>query len=332
MGNLKIISARESIAIDVIKSISILSVITMHVVTISDAGVFIKLISSLWSMFGRVGVVSFFIIGGYLYNFSQSDGKVFWKKKFFRIILPWFFCATLTFVVRIILNPSFELMDYVKWVIGSGTWYYYVTIYTFFLLVFTWFCKNDKVLFFFIGLQFLSLMLYSFGFPTTMQGLFLTDYLNPLHWIGYFSAGILIRRYRVDLKLLKNRKITITVSTVALILCAGLQYVLDIYTYFHVVSMVFCVSAFVLIAAFSYRIANMQSATFLSRIGRSSYCIYLLHMQIVQGIIFNLPDSIVKDIFSPVIGLAIMTVLVFVGILICDKLPFGERIKMLVGL
>lgn len=330
MGQLQKLTDRESIAIDLMKAVSVLSVIAAHVVSFNESTLFSKLITSFWTVFGEVGVITFFVIGGFLYKRKPGDHKEFWKKKLSRILLPWFFCSAVTYGLTVILSKEWGLLSYARWVLGSGTWYYYITIYTLFLFIFKWFHEKDVILFFLIGIQIMFLTLRSFGITTTYSFGFFTDYLNPFHWAGYFSLGILTRKYRIDLRI-RNR---FMVSFSALIMVASLLVLCfnEIFTYFHIVSFVFCVSALILIATVSHKTANLKSAKNIGKIGTYSYCIYLLHMPIVQGVCSKLPAGLCKFLFSPFIGLSIMLILIFLGLHVCKKLPFGDKIKMIVGL
>ncbi len=327
----KTLTGRESITINVMKAISILSVIAAHVVSVSHTDLFSKTISSFWVLFGNVGVIAFFVMGGFLYNRKPCDNTMFWKKKFFRIIIPWLVCSLITYLLSAASARSFSSFSYFKWVMGSGTWYYYITIYTFYLLVFKWFCDNDIILWLLIVVQFVSLVLISFGISTTIPSRFFTDYLNPLHWIGYFSFGVLVRKHELHIKM-GQRKIIVIASYVLAIMCFCFLYINEIYVYFHIVSSLFCFATFIVIADISYKIAVLKMAKLIDKIGVYSYCIYLLHMQIVQRFLSKLPNSYFKIAFSPFIGLAIMLILINIGLLICKKIPYGDKIKMIVGL
>jgi len=331
MENPPKITDRESITINIMKSISILSVIAAHVVSLNKSNVASGIISSLWIAFGKVGVIVFFIIGRFLYKRKDKDHKEFWKKKFFRIILPWLFCSLMTYLLTVIVRKEFNAFACIKWVLGSETWYYYVTVYTLFLFIFKWFYKIDAILYFFIGLQIVLLTLQSFGIPTTYSFGFFTDYLNPFHWIGYFSIGVLIRKHCFHSTIMR-KKIVICLGSIVTMTSLFVLCYHEIHTYFNIVSFVFGVSSFILIAALSYTIAKYKAAKHIEKVGTYSYCIYLLHMQIVQGLLSRLPDSIAKIIFAPFIGLTIMLILIMVGLWICKKIPHGNKIKMVVGL
>ena len=330
MGNAKELTDRESITINIMKAFSVLSVIAAHVVPFSDVNFFYKAVSSFWCLFGSVGVIVFFVIGGFLYNRKPNDNKVFWKKKFFRIIVPWLVCSSLTYLVAAFLSHNFSVVSYLKWIIGSRTWYYYITIYMLFLFIFKWFYDKDIILCILIGIQMLSLILVTFGISTTISFGFITDYLNPLHWIGYFSFGILIRKYRLDLTIRKQKHIV-----VAYVLTFVLLFILsfkEIFTYFNIFSSMFCLFSLVILTDISYRIASLKIARHIGKIGIWSYCIYLLHMQIAQASISKIPNGIFKLVFAPFICLCIMCLLISVGLFICNKLQFGDKIKKIVGL
>ena len=106
----------------------------------------------------------------------------------------------------------------------------------------------------------------------------------------------------------------------------------QIFGYFHILSAVFCLCVLVAAADISYRTASVGAARYIGRIGTWSYCIYLLHMQIVQGTVLKIPDGVFKLVFAPFIGLALMVLLIGVVQFICNKLPFGDKVKKIVGL
>jgi peptidoglycan/LPS O-acetylase OafA/YrhL len=236
-----------------------------------------------------------------------------------------------TYAVSVILTGQLGPVGYLKWILGSETWYYYLSVYTCFLFVFKWFYAREGILWFWIAVQTLSLVLASIGISTTIPLPFFTDYLNPLHWVGYFSFGILVRKHRWDLILRKKKGIAAAAAFSALfflyILCSE-----RIFTYFHIATFVFCVSSLIASVAVAYAAAALPGADRIGKIGTYAFCIYLLHVQILQGITARLPDGIIKILFAPFIGLGIMLILISAGLALCKKLPFGEKLKALVGL
>lgn len=87
----------------------------------------------------------------------------------------------------------------------------------------------------------------------------------------------------------------------------------------------------VIIADVAYKISDTKVARKIEQIGICSYCIYLLHMQIVQGIVARIPNGLLKTMLTPFIGLFVMMICIFIGVSICNKLSFGTKIKKIVG-
>lgn len=329
------INYKESKGIDIIKAISVLSVIAAHTVPVSNSGLLDKTVSFLWNQFGHVGVAAFFIIGGFLYRRSENDSAAFWKKKLFRIIIPWLFCSSFVYLVNVFLlkGQKWQCLSYFKWIFGSGTLYYFATVYTLFIFIFKWFYKNSTILCCFIGLQFVSIILTSLTVKSSCTPVFLTNYLNPLNWIGYFSIGIIMRRYRIDRLLQEKKVVCFIVSAVSVTATLFILYIKNVNTYFNLFTMLFCLTSFALTSLMASILTRFRRISGCVRvIGTYSYCIYLLHLDIVQSLISRIPDGIGKIMLSPLVGLAVMLVLIKTGLFLCKYLPFGNKIKMLVGL
>lgn len=332
MKDNKIISERESLSIDYMKTISIFFVIAAHVILPSQTNLISKVITSLWDIFSNTGVVIFFVIGGFFYSRNEGDTKTFWSKKFFRIILPWLFCSvSLYFVLNVFITKSISVVNCFKYVLGSGSLYYYATVYTFFLLIFKYFYKKEYILYGLIAIQIISLTLSTCGFSVTLPFDFFTDYLNPIYWVGYFAFGVISRKHRLDKIAYKNNFVLI-ISLLTSIVVIYFIFIREYYGYFDILVSIFCILQLIIIARFSYFISKFDSLKKLRIIGTSSYCIYLLHMPIVQGIFFNLPQSLFLNVFSPILGLAIMMILIIFGKYVCKFIPFGKKIEMLIGL
>lgn len=322
---------RERRTIDLAKAIAVLSVIAAHVVSRQNTFWLVDIITAVWTLFGEVGVIVFFVIGGFLYSRKVNDSRTFWKKKVFRIVIPWVFCSFLTYSLSAALSHSFSLVACLKWMLGSGTWYYYATLYIFFLLVFKWFYKNNIILYILIIMQTVALTLNSIGISTTIPLGFFTDYLNPIYWIGYFSLGVLLRKKRFDTILRENAVVSI-LGAILFVASFLILYHREIYTYFNVVTSVFCISSAILILNITYWFAQVKASYYIAKIGKFSFCIFLLHMQIVQSVVSQIPNGIIKMLLSPFVGLAVMLILISIGLWICKKLPFGDKIKLVVGL
>ena len=220
---------------------------------------------------------------------------------------------------------------YLKWSFGVGTWYYYIVMYLFFLLVFRLFYKNEGILYFIVIAHFAIICANTCGFSFTPSVSFITDYLNPLYWMGYFSLGILIRRKEWDVRFGKNRWL-LAVSIITTLMFLGIIIYFEIYTYFSIVTYMFALASLFVVANICYLASKYRASTYIRKIGTSSYCIYLLHMQIVQQAMLFIPDGNIKVTLAPVMGLALMVVFICVCSFVLNKIPYGEKIKMIIGL
>ena len=136
-GVLPAINELDRKAISLLRILAIFSVITAHVNNVSMVnGTIGWIVACFWDAFGQVGVVCFFILGGFLYHREVGDGKEFAKKKFISIIIPWLLSACLTYALSCILNHHIDFIGALKWIMGFGTWYYYVTVFLVFLFLF----------------------------------------------------------------------------------------------------------------------------------------------------------------------------------------------------
>jgi len=325
-----IITQKESRRFYCVKAIAILSVIAAHVIAVSEEPLFRNILTSIWKIFGNIGVICFFILGGFFYSRKKGDTGLFWKKKFKNLVIPWLFCSSLTYAWVLLNSRKFSLYEYIKWILGSGTLYYYIVIFLLFLFVFKHVYWSDKLLISVIVLNLLVLTMKTLHIIPDMKGV-ITNYLNPLYWIGFFAFGILLRKYRWDRKLLNSKWIWKLCTGVSICLLSVLYCIQEV-SYFHVLAALFEISAFGVVLKLSDLLAKSKVSNVLVYIGKSSYCIYLLHLVIVQQIDNLMQESLLSDFISPFVGLFVMVLLIKLGRMICNKIPYGDRICNLVGL
>lgn len=324
------ITPNESRMIGFLQTIAIVSVITAHVVSPASGNGFREAVTSVLSAFGCVGVAVFFVLGGFLYHREPGDTGRFWRKKFHGLILPWLVCSLITYIIKIITTQQIGLLDYCKWVLGYGTWYYYSTVYVVFLALFRFLKKHDACLYAAIGVNAISLIAATVS-KQYLATPYLSTYLNVFNWIGFFALGVLIRKYRLDRKLLRS----IWPLVLSAVLCAAaliLMFALDKWGYFSILGMVFELSFAVVLLYIAKAICRFKWAHHIADIGKYTYCIYLLHMPIVQPICARLPGTWALDLVKPLLGFAIMVCLIYVGKKICKLLPFGDSLCRLVGI
>jgi fucose 4-O-acetylase-like acetyltransferase len=307
----------ESDAFYIFKCIAILCVVAAHVSKILvDNGYFTFISSTFWAMLARIGVVIFFTTSGFFFNREYNL-----KKKAKALIIPWIVCASLTYLVGAVLShfQSFNIISYIQWIFGYLSWYYYVVVLIVFLLIFKFVRDSDIVLWTCIGLNIVSIVLetFSLNFITNLD--FLSPFLNIFNWIGYFAAGILIKKYRLDRWFLE-KKWTHFIAYFWMIVGGIAFYYFQIETDFHVITFLYKIPAILVLFLFSHFLSQRKGSKYLVEIGKNTYFIYLLHMQIVQPICSRLP--IYFEVIKPIVGLTVMILL-----LLLLKVTFKKVLK-----
>lgn len=300
--------------IDILRAIFMVSVIAAHTVHLIENPV----ISFIWKKFTCFGVVGFFITSGYFYKRKKGDTISFWKKKFVSIIVPWIFCSFITYLISNIHN--WTLVGYIKWFLGSGTWYYYITILLTCMIIFK--VANRKYLLIIaIALNCISLLLGQTNLD--ILNIFATPYLNVFNWMGFFALGILLQD-----KLYISTKTFIVCLIGYLLTCVCIHFY-NLTGYFNIFSAINSVCLVTIFYKISGKLIKMK---FLSSIGKNTYTIYLLHMNIAQFVCKNICGFWIIDAMLPLIGLTVMILLIYLGKTFCKILPKGEYLIKLVGL
>lgn len=317
------ISERDSTALYFIKAVAILASVAAHVSTIDLSTPVTGFFTRAWDMFSCVSVGSFLIIAGIFYTRAPGDSRSFWKRKAKSMILPWVFCALLTYGYRAIFE-EFSLLGLVSWLFGYSSWLYYVTIHLLMLALFKPIYRCVPALWGCVAVTAIQLILKATGgaVPFFLDN----EYLNPLHWIGFFALGVLLRRGKLRLS-----KGFFTLCTAVLAVSAVVVYRRWIYDYFHILNAVYSISAFFVLFALGRYLAGTRMRGLIRKVGASTYCIYLLHMLIVPPILRRIPGVTFKAVFGPIIGMIVMLLLVDLGKRITAKLPFGDKLRALVG-
>lgn len=325
------LSKTESDGFYIIKFFAILSVIAVHVCNyVDNKGILITAITDFWSMFARCGVVVFFILSGFFYSRKQGDGKLFWQKKSLQIILPWIICATATYALSVVLTHKISVLGYIKWTLGSGSWYYYLTVMVILFAAFKLIGNKDILLYACIAINLISIALYTFGI-NYIDGGFITKYLNLFNWIGFFALGMLMRKYRFDIRILKS-KMPLVICIVIFAASLFINAKIKIFTYFNLFTVVYTLAVFVILIYVGDAIARIKHNKMLITLGKDTFFIYLVHMQIVQIISARIPSCTAKYLFDPIIGLAVMSLITLALKYLFQLFPFGKKLLSLVGI
>lgn len=199
---------------NVAKVFAILSVILAHSKLSNNS-----ILSSLASCFGCIGVTTFYFISGYFFNITKYGTKVFFFKKIFSIVIPWFFWGTIIFFIS---AQAKTLSNWFNWIIGNGSYLYYLTILFFCYFVFTISEKKYFVISF-IFLNIVSLFITSY-YLGEKSNIHINNYLNPFNWIGFFALGVVMKdKFYIYLSYIRKFKFQI-IFIYALFLIVALTF------------------------------------------------------------------------------------------------------------
>ena len=325
------ISLRDSQTIHLLRIVAMLSVMAAHVNKITEGNTIDLLITRFWNAFGTVGVAIFLIVGGMVYHRSPEDGLTFWGKKFHRLIVPWLFCATLTYLLSALLSRRFACIDYFTWVSGIGTWYYYISVFLVMLFAFKWIENSTIALGGCIFFTVLSLALESFSIVP--HNSFFTKYINVFNWIGFFAVGCVIRKIGLEtFREFLTRKSTVCIGWVLflILLCVILR--MREFSYFNPLAFLWELIAFCVLFQLSWFAVHRKTGELMAVWGRLTYCIYLIHMQFVQALCARLPQTTLFLFLKPIVALLTISVVVYCLDYLCGRFPSGAKIKRLMGL
>ena len=124
-------------SIDIAKAIAIICVICAHCNAIPDNSsrmVFVQ--SALLNNFSKAGVLTLFIVSGFLFHIKNAD-RGYVIKKMRVIIIPWLVSGFVVYAYVHLRKPPFSIVELIRFLLGNGSYLYYLTILFAFYFLFT---------------------------------------------------------------------------------------------------------------------------------------------------------------------------------------------------
>lgn len=292
------ITKTQSNSLFVAKAFAILSVICAHM-TFTNEYMVADIIRS---CLAQIGVCVFFILSGFFYKRQENDCKEFWSKKLNNVLVPWFLISTCTFMLSVVINRSLSgfPLSYVKYFLGFGSLYWYMTISFILFAVFKYITKNWQLVLCVI-ISIISVYLSFFNIIPHNQ--YFNQYLNPFNWVGFFALGILLRKFNLLDKLTNTKAFVLSFIGLAISIVAATVFrEKEFMSYIDATSLFTEVFGFTAVLNFSNWLANSK---LLVDIGKKSFFIYLMHIQFVGFINSRLPYNPVFLVLRPFIALAV---------------------------
>lgn len=327
----------------VLKFFAILAVVMAHsVYTLIPNDTVVKVFNS----FGRCGVIIFFIISGYYFRKEKYDNV--WqllKAKLKTIVIPWIIWGLAIYCTRFTsIGLYFNLKEIILWLLGFGTYLYFLTIYILLLCIFQLLPSKSVIQVILLLCTLINVYLvagnigpYSVLKSTSVRSdlIYLLTYLNIFNWIGFFSLGLLMRKKNIfesiNLWDFKYKNIIKKIITIFIILLLIVMILVEKgNTYWTNYSIWIEMSFFVILFQVSKLLKDVR---YIQEIGKITMPIYLIHF-LIEGFIFNkvLPESIIMGLIRPLISVLIIYWLLQLGLFISKKMHLQKLYTTVLGL
>lgn len=114
-----------SSTVTVAKAFALISIVCAHIGFTANTP---YVITRLYSTLGSIGVICYLICSAYYYNPKKYTFVGLLKNKAITLGLPWIFLGTIGYLYNAILSKSFSVVGYLKWIIGNGSFLWFLTI------------------------------------------------------------------------------------------------------------------------------------------------------------------------------------------------------------
>ncbi|MDF2513615.1 MAG: hypothetical protein K0S04_3481 [Herbinix sp.] len=323
----------------VLRFFAILAVVMAHsAYTLIPNDTVVKLYNS----FGRCGVIIFFIISGYYFRKEKYENVLqLLKAKLKPIVIPWIIWGLAIYCTRFVSTDLyFNLKEIILWLLGFGTYLYFLTIYIFLLCIFQILPNKNGIQVILLICTLINVYLvagnvgpYSVLKSTNVRSelIYQLTYLNIFNWIGFFTLGLLLRKKNLfeskNLWAFKYKKI-INLFIIFLLIYMILNEKGN--TYWTYYSIWIEMSFFVILFQVSKFLKDVR---YIQEIGKVTMPIYLIHF-LIEGFIFNkiLTESIIMGFIRPLISVLIIYWLLQFGLSISKRMHLQRLYTTLLGL
>lgn len=309
-----------------VKALAILFVIVAHT---DYSGIQNSMAKMLLSRLGAMAVPVFLILAGY---FFKTEGRSYFgdllKKKALGLCLPWLFCGVLIYgYTALRAGSGLDFGAAARFLLGSGSYLYYLTVLLALQLLF-YFLRNVPkavLLWTCLGLSAISTLLSAAGLTAPLlEKLYMTDYLNIFNWCGFFALGYAAQEYAPEKLLSGIKKLWIPAGFLWIVLLVIGYFFESRFGYFSWLGFPMGLCSSILLLRLGLALADCR---WLKYLGKYSFSIYLLHIQIVPIVAKFLGDHIIGVLVSPVITYAIT----FGAIWIVYKIAHWLKLNKLTG-
>lgn len=265
----------------VARSMAILCVIAAH----TDFGKISNIyLTILIKRVASSGVPLFLIFSGYYFHTDKIENLLdYLRRKVKTVFLPWIFCGSLIYVYSALRgNEGLSLWKGIDFWRGYNSYLYYMMVLVILQICFYLIKKWDPNF-----ILILSLLLNVFSLFATVTGitdnvleiLRCTNYLNIFNWIFFFAIGFWLQGKEENEILVFCKKTGIFALFVwCLLYISGVYVESGQYGYFSLLGFWMELCSSILIFRLAY---FLRKSRFLVRVGKYSFSIYLLHIEVI---------------------------------------------------
>ncbi len=304
------------------KAISILSIITAH---LRDSENIVS------ERLGSIGVIVFIFIAGYYFHPKKYNTlRSFFQKKATTIIIPWVFTGSILYIIE----NQFSLPGLFNWLIGNGSYLYYLTILMLCYLV-LFYLRSRVVLIALIFINILSQVLTAFGIidhcAFVLFGMGpVNNYLNLFNWIGYFALGVMAKEIPLDSLFYRLKQmIWIILPGYVLLLAGSLLLEPDKGGYFSKLAIPMQLAG--VLTVFAFASVRCLHRRWVYRLSDLTFAIYLTHF-FVFPIRRFLPTGVPGEVLNPFLILIIVSGLLYLGQRISRLLSLEKLYTLMLGI
>lgn len=318
-----------------LKGLAIFSVICAHMADLPDtANAANTLCANFVKSIGCLGVPVFLLISGYLFvKSTDRPFLAFWKNKAKTIFLPWLLWASIIYAYVSLRHGGSGVLAWAKFVIGVDTPFYYLTSLCILYLIYFTQKRNTVFIAVTAAVSVVMNLATSCFYDTLAQ--FVNPFLNPVNWMVYFAAGMLIAQKRdlesIGKQLYKKRFVLL--GAAVLIFAAVLIWG-DYLAYWKPYSLPVFAVVFLLATAFCCETNGGATRGFWILAGEYSFAVYLLHSP-VASIVLNLKNRLdlwPLTLAAPAAVFLFMVAAVFFIDRISEKLAVAKIVKPMLGI
>ncbi len=320
-----------------VRGVAIIAVVLIHCQGTEETNTFDGIYYLLFRNIINFPVALFFFVSGFFTRYQAGGLKNFYKKKFIRLVVPFFVFSMAYLIFNIIGGKRYTVLEAITAIVTGkvATPFYYIIVLLMFVLITPIIskCLNSKVLSALVLLITPVITVVAYIVQNYMDVSVLLKY-TPI-WLSYFYLGLLLAKHKIRLnwkKVVVLLPITYVLQIAETILLNNFEKLSWLkFSQLKISGMLFSFSVILFVYALSERADKQRQYKLLQLIGDNSYGIFYLHTFfiivinfIVKTLDFYIPLPIIQII--QLFVAIICSILSIIIIKLCFKDKLSKKI------